>query len=169
MKELITADRSETASYCDSDRQTKELLNLAVLHWENTPLSQQYIQEALKAAPESLEVAIAAYRYFFYKQEYNLALQAAEKIVNRITKLKNLPSDWQQLKPILINNPNDACLRLYVNAYLASGFILTKLKQFNNAYQIFTRVHEIDNLNEFGAKTMLDILNNSHNDEQEYN
>ena len=167
MKELITADRNQTGSYYDSDRQTKELLNLAVLNWENTQLSQKYIQEALKAAPESLEVAIAAYRYFFYKQKYNLALQAAEKIVNRITKLENLPLDWQELKPILIHKQNNAYIRLYVNAYVASGFILTKLKQFNNAYQIFTRVNEIDNLNEFGAKTMLDILKNSEDEEAE--
>jgi len=98
MKELIADDRFENGSYFDTPFEIKQLLDLALLNWENTPKSQQYIQEALKAAPESLNVAIAAYRYFFYKQQFSSALQVAEKIVDRISKLENLPSDWHLLK-----------------------------------------------------------------------
>ncbi|MGF1487126.1 MAG: hypothetical protein ACFBSE_08435 [Prochloraceae cyanobacterium] len=165
MKELIADDRARVESYFDTSEEIKELLDLAILNWENTPESEKYIQAALKAAPESLNVAIAAYRYFFYKQNFTKALQAAEIIVDRISTLQNLPSDWENLKAILISDRDNPHIRLYLNAYTASGFVLTKLKQFDRAYQILSRVNQIDSLNEFGAKTMLDILNNPGDEE----
>ena len=166
MKELIANDRD--FSYFDASQEIKELLNLAILNWENTPKSQSYLERALKKAPDSIEVAIAAYRYFFYKQQFNSALQSAETILNQITNLENLPSDWQLLKPLLTKQKNkDISIRLYLNAAVACGFVLAKLKQFDRAYQILSRVQEVDTLNEFGARTMLDILARNGDDEDD--
>ncbi len=166
MKQSIAENRTKHLSYFDAPEEIKQLLNLAILNWEN-PQSQKYIQQALKLAPDSLDVAIAAYRYFFYKQQFPFALKAAETIVNRITKLENLPSDWKLLKPILLDRKNhNAFIRLYLNAYAGCGFVLAKLKQFDRAYQILSQVNEVDTLNEFGAKTMLDILKNPNDDEE---
>lgn len=167
MRELIIeGDRSSNSAYGDAPESVRELLASAALNWENTAESEKYIQAARDAAPDSLDVSIGAYRYFFYKQQYSCALEVAESIVERVTKIEKLPNNWESLKPILIKRKNnDPAIRLYLNAYLACGFVLAKLQQFERAYQIFKKLKEVDNLNEFGSKIMLDILENSNEDE----
>ncbi|MEH2068297.1 MAG: hypothetical protein V7K47_09040 [Nostoc sp.] len=136
----------------------KNLLILAANNWENTSESEKYIHQALSQTGENTDVLVAAYRFFYYKNNYSLALQTTTKLLDKIKELEELPEEWQQLKPILVNRKEDPQIRLYLNAYAASGLVLAKLGAIEEAKEISARVKEIDAKHDFGAGILLDIL-----------
>lgn len=136
----------------------KELLILAAQTWENTAESEKYMQQAVAKTGEHTDVLVAAYRYFYYKNNYSLALQTTNQLLDKIKLAEKFPDDWEQLQPILVSRKEDPNIRLYLNAYAASGLVLAKLGDFEQAKIISTRVKEIDNKNDFGSGILLDIL-----------
>ncbi|OUL33845.1 hypothetical protein BV372_15235 [Nostoc sp. T09] len=136
----------------------KKLLMLAAQTWENTSESEKYMQQAVAKTGEHTEVLVAAYRYFYYKNNYLLALQTTNQLLDKIKEAEKFPEDWEQLKPILVSRKKDSQIRLYLNAYAASGLVLAKLGEIEQAKIISSRVKEIDGSNDFGAGILLDIL-----------
>jgi hypothetical protein len=145
-------------SWFDVADDVKELLILAAQTWENTEESAKYMQQALAKTGENTDVLVAAYRYFYYKNNYVLALTTAEKITAKIRKEENLPDNWEKLQPILVERHAEPQIRLYLNAYAASGLVLAKLGKIEQAKEITTRMKGIDEKNDFGAGILLDIL-----------
>ena len=145
-------------SWFDVADDVKELLILAAKTWENTEESTKYMQQALAKTADNTDVLVAAYRYFYYKNNYVLALTTAEKITAKIKKAESLPDDWRELKPILVNRREESQIRLYLTAYAASGLVLAKLGKIEQGKEISARIKGIDDKNDFGAGILLDIL-----------
>jgi len=145
-------------SWFDVADDVKELLILAAQTWENTEESTKYMQQALAKTGDNTDVLVAAYRYFYYKNNYVLALTTAEKITAKIKKAESLPDNWQELKPILVKRHEESQIRLYLTAYAASGLVLAKLGNIEKAKEIRIRIKGIDDKNDFGAGILLDIL-----------
>jgi tetratricopeptide (TPR) repeat protein len=139
---------------------TKDLLRSAAQTWENTSESEQYIREAIAECDDNLDVLVAAYRYFFYKHNDAMALQVSQKVVDRIKALEHLPDDWEQLRLILRDRQDNPNIRLYLNAYAASGLVLARLGETEKAKEITERIKEFDEKHEFGASVVFDILTN---------
>jgi tetratricopeptide (TPR) repeat protein len=137
----------------------KQLLILVADNWQDTSKSQYYINQALSQTNNSVDVLVAAYRYFYYKNNYQMALSTASQVINNIKDSENLPDNWEQLQQVLSNRKEDSQIRLYLNAYAASGLVLAKLGDIEQAKTICVRIKEIDVNNEFaGASILFDIL-----------
>ncbi|GAB1541061.1 hypothetical protein NUACC21_37310 [Scytonema sp. NUACC21] len=149
---------AERFSWFQIPEDIKKLLILAAENWENTLESEKYMNQALAKTEECTDVLVAAYRYFFYKNNYTMALQTAVKVIDKIKELEKLPTQWEQLKPILASQKDEPSIRLYLNAYAASGLVLAKLGEIEQAKEISAKVKEIDEKNEFGAGILYDIL-----------
>jgi len=149
---------SNRFSWFDVADDIKELLILAAQSWENTEESTKYMQQALAKTADNTDILVAAYRYFYYKNNYGLALTTAEKITAKIKKAESLPDDWRELKPILVNRREESQIRLYLTAYAASGLVLAKLGKIEQGKEISARIKGIDDKNDFGAGILLDIL-----------
>jgi hypothetical protein len=145
--------------------EVKQLLIAAANTWEDTAQSQDYIQQALTISNHSLDVLVAAYRYFFYKHNDAAALKIAYQVIEQINQQEGLPDDWGARSPILSQRKEEYNIRLYLNAYAASGMILARMGAIEEAKVITARVSEIDDRREFGAATVLHIL--THPDEEE--
>ncbi|TAE59035.1 MAG: hypothetical protein EAZ76_12495 [Nostocales cyanobacterium] len=145
-------------SWFDVSDDVKELLILAAKTWENTEESAKYMQQALAKTGENTDVLVAAYRYFYYKNNYVLALTTAEKIIAKIRETEKFPETWEELQPILIKNQEEPKIRLFLNAYAASGLVLAKLGNIEKAKQISNQIKSIDKKNDFGAGILFDIL-----------
>lgn len=158
---------SKTFSWFQVPEDIKNLLILAAKSWENTAESEKYMQEALAKTEDNLEVLVAAYRYFYYKNNYLLALQMAVKVINKIHQSEKLPDDWQQLKAILVSRKDNPSIRLYLTAYAASGLVLAKLGEIEQAKEISARVKEVDDKKEFGGGLILDILTRPAEEDEE--
>ncbi len=149
----------ERFSWFDVPDDVKNLLLLAAETWENTEVSENYINQALAKTETDTDVLVAAYRFFYYKNNYNLALQTAVKVIDKIVTIERLPSNWSQLKVILLSRKQDPKIRLYLNAYAASGLVLAKLGEIEKAKEICSKIQEVDSSKEFlGANILLDIL-----------
>lgn len=149
---------AESFSWFQVPEDIKNLLILAAANWENTSESENYINQALAKTEDEPDVLVAAYRYFYYKNNYLMALQIAVRVIKKIKQTERLPDDWAQLKPILVNRKEEPKIRLYLNAYAASGLVLAKLGEIEQAKEISIQVKEIDEKNDFGATIILDIL-----------
>jgi tetratricopeptide (TPR) repeat protein len=136
----------------------KKLLILAAQNWENTTESEKYIHQALAKTGDNTEVLVSAYRFFYYKNNYSLALQTAAKVLDKIKEAEKFPNNWEELQPILVKRQEEPQIRLYLNAYAASGLVLAKLGEIEQAKEISNRVKQIDENNDFGAGILLDIL-----------
>jgi tetratricopeptide (TPR) repeat protein len=156
---------SEKFSWFEVPDEIKELLILAAKNWENTSESEKYINQAIAKTEKNTNVLIAAYRFFFYKNNHLMALQTANQVIKIIQNSEQLPNDWQQLKPLLVQRKEEPNIRLYINAYAASGLVLAKLGEIGQAKEISARVKEIDDKNEFGAAILNDILTRPQEEE----
>ncbi|BAY86278.1 hypothetical protein NIES267_57840 [Calothrix parasitica NIES-267] len=145
-------------SWFDVPEDVKQLLVLAAENWENTSESEKYVNQALEKTDNNIDVLISAYRYFYYKQNYHMALETAEKVKDTVKETENLPDNWEQLKPILIQRKEEQNIRLYLNSYAATGLILAILGKEEEAKLICNKVKEIDEKNDFGAGILFDVL-----------
>jgi hypothetical protein len=64
-----------TLSWYGVSPDVKQLLVSATQNWENTTKSEQYMYQALAKNDITLDVLIAAYRYFLYKNNNPMALK----------------------------------------------------------------------------------------------
>jgi hypothetical protein len=156
-----------TLSWYDLPVEVKRLLIAAANSWEDTAQSQDYIQQALAIADDSLDVLVAAYRYFFYKHNDAAALQISTQVLEQIRQLEGLPEQWELLAPILQSRKEEPNIRLYLNAYAASGLVLARMGAIAEAKVITARVSEIDDKREFGAATILHVLTHPNDEEEE--
>jgi hypothetical protein len=156
-----------TLSWYDLSDDVKRLLIAAANTWEDTAQSQAYMQQALAIAGQSLDVLVAAYRYFFYKHNDTAALQIATQVVEQIRQSEGLPEDWERLAPLLNRRKEEPNIRLYLNAYAASGLVLARLGAIDAAKEITARVSAIDDRREFGAATVLHVLTHPDDEEEE--
>ena len=145
----------------------KQLLSLVSTHWENPERADSYMHQALAISAEDPDVLVSAYRYFFYTHNNALALKVATKVLTMVERMESLPEDWSQLKPILNDRRNDPNIRLYINAYAASGLIRARLGEIEAAKVIAAQVSEIENRNEFGGNVVRDILAHPDGDDDE--
>jgi hypothetical protein len=136
----------------------KHLLVQAANHWEDTEVSEGYINQALAEPDATLDVLVTAYRYFFYKNNNAAALRMADQVIDRVKTTAQLPDDWGQLIQSLETRKDEPDIRLYLNAYAASGLMLARLGELEKARHISAMITEIDTRNEFGASTILNIL-----------
>ncbi|MGK7926466.1 MAG: hypothetical protein AB4290_14705 [Spirulina sp.] len=156
----------EKYSWFDVSEEVKRLLILASENWENSKLSEHYMNEALQRAGDNLEVLVGAYRFFFYQHNPAIALNIAEKVMGIVRDKENLPSEWCDLEPILARQKEEENLRLYLNAYAAKGYIMAKLGRVEEAKLITERVKNLDNNRETCATTVYDVLTSPPEEEE---
>lgn len=152
-------------SWYDLSDEVKQLLIAAAQSWDNPAQAQTHMQQALALSNQALDVLVAAYRYFFYRHNDAAALQIANQVMAQVRQIEGLPDDWADLGPILAERKEEANIRLYLNAYTASGLILARLNTVDQAILIASRVNELDDRREFGAATVLHILTHTEEDE----
>lgn len=156
----------ETFSWFKVSEDIKKLLIMASQNWENPLESENYINQALAKTGDNTDVLVAAYRYFYYENNYYMALQTAVKIRDIIKESEKLPDDWEQLKLILLIRKEEPQIRLFLTAYAASALVSAKLGEIDQAKEISTQIKEIDDKNEFGSALLLDILTRPSEEEE---
>jgi tetratricopeptide (TPR) repeat protein len=154
-------------SWLDISDEIKDLLSLAAQHWEDTQKSEFYIDRALEKADGNPDVAIAAYRYFFYKNNYLSAVAIAQQVIESLRQSERLPDNWDQLKPILSQRQTEPQIRLFLSAYSALGLVLARLGKLEEATQIAANLKEIDDRHEFSAGVIFNILTHPEDEDED--
>ena len=153
------------ATWFDASAEIKTLLSEAAACWHDTEQSQRCVERAIALGQDNPDVLIAAYRYFFYKNNGEMALWMAHKAMSYVRQQEHLPEDWDALYPILKVRKDEPVMRLYLHAYAASGLLLAKLGDLTGALAIATHIQSIDEQREFGGDLLHSILTASPEDE----
>ncbi|NJK99469.1 MAG: hypothetical protein HC838_07825 [Spirulinaceae cyanobacterium RM2_2_10] len=143
----------------------KQWLAIASEHWDEPEVGDRYMDRALEQASDCPDVLVSAYRYFFYTHNYPRALQITDTVLATVSASHAMPAVWSERKLFLSQHREEPAIRLYINAYAASGLIRARLGEVDRAKQIAAQVSELENQNEFGGKVIHDILNASDEEE----
>jgi tetratricopeptide (TPR) repeat protein len=157
----------EKISGYEASEEVKLLFALSAECWSDRAQAEEYMNQALEKAGDDPDVWIAAYRLFFYSNNPTMAFQVAEKILNRVRVAENLPQDWATLKPILLERKDEDSIRLFLNAYAASGYLLAKMGELEQAKTVTQRIKEIDRNRESCATTVFEVLTQLPENEEE--
>lgn len=160
-----TTIQRDLYSWYAASEEIKQLLMAAVENWENTPRSQKFILQAIEHPETNIDTLISAYRYFFYKKRNCMARSLAMRVMDSVQQAESLPQEWEELEPILIKRFLDKPIRIYLSAYTALGVMLARWGALKAAIEIASRIHSIDEKDEFGAGALLRILNSHLEDE----
>ncbi len=145
-------------SWFEAPEHVKANLQKAIESWEDTEKSSQYVLKALEENRGNLNVLVSAYRFFFYKQNYPMAIQIALKIMDILRSKRSIPEEKREMLAYLRSNLEDYDIRLFINAYSAYAFMLMSLGSLEKATEILNLLKEIDEKGEFGISTMLGLI-----------
>lgn len=145
-------------SWFEAPEHVKANLQRAVESWEDTEKSSQYVLKALEENRGNLNVLVSAYRFFFYKQSYPMAIQIALKIMDILRSKRSIPEKKREMLAYLRSNLEDYDIRLFINAYSAYAFMLMRLGSLEKATEILSLLKEIDERGEFGISIMLGLM-----------
>jgi len=128
--------------------------------WSSPDQARGLIERALAEYPDEEEAFVAAYRYYFYRNDLPSALGIAEQCLSRIQHELALPPDWRQLEPGTIDFadpglPRHRFLLFALNAY---AYLLARLGRHADADQAFAVVSRLDPADKVGAARLQSVL-----------
>lgn len=115
------------------------------------------IARALEAAPEDVEVRLAAYRFHFYGHDYAAALPQAQAILSLAARRLNIAADWQAVRPEDADfTAHDFAPGLYLQALVGIGYCAVRMGAGDLARAVLTKAAELDPSDRFGGGWLLE-------------
>jgi tetratricopeptide (TPR) repeat protein len=116
--------------------------------------------EALRLAPESLNVLVAAYRYYYYQHRLEDALDIADRALAVTARRLDIPLDWTLLTEAHIAQVGPAAmalLRFHLLSLKARAYLLLRLRRTEESVAILTKLVGLDEKNRLGVQQLLDL------------
>lgn len=114
--------------------------------------------------PEHLSVLVAMYRYFYYQHRYHDALLVSERAMKVAGRLLEFRVDWRDLRLSEVGNGvmvSMGLLRFYLLALKASGYLLMRVGEFQQAAARLDKLAELDTNDQFGSAFLREIAHRS--------
>ena len=162
-----SSSRDRGTSWYAVPAEIKQALARIATCWDRPELGDRDMLRLLADAPRYPEIWVSAYRYFFYSHNTILALEVITQLLEWIRQTESLPDDWDKLYPMLCERRDDPNIRLYINAYAASGLIQARLGNVEQAQQIAKHISPIEHGNEFGGTVIQTILLHSNEEDDD--
>jgi tetratricopeptide (TPR) repeat protein len=131
------------------------LLQQAVAAYDDTELAESLLWQAQQLDPNQLEVYVALYKFYFYKNQIDEAEAVVFQALTQSAELGKFDADWNQLTPsssnwYSIENPQ----RLYLYALKALSFIRLRQSQVPGAENILAKLRELDPTDQVGGSVL---------------
>lgn len=137
-----------------------ELIRTAAANYSGgdaeTPLLQAYA-----LAPQSLNVLVALYRFYYYQNRLQDALRVAGETLEVQRKKLDFPVDWRTLSPGLVaavSAEQRVPLRFYLFTLKAQGFLQMRLYNLDESRDVFEKLVELDPKDRIGAAGLLNLV-----------
>ena len=130
-------------------------LQKAVAAYDEPALAERLLWQAQQTDPNQLEVYVALYKFYFYKNRISEAESVVFKALEQSAELGNFHDDWNQLTPLstdwfCIDNPQ----RLYLYALKALSFIRLRQANVEGAENILDKLQELDPTDQVGGSVL---------------
>ncbi len=122
--------------------------------------AEQPLQEALRLAPTSLNVLVAAYRYYYYQHRLEDALGIAGQALAVTAERLSIPLDWTLLTLAHLSQGGPstmALIRFHLLSLKAEAYLLLRLGRSAEGRAILEKLLELDSHNRLGAKQLLEV------------
>ena len=122
--------------------------------------AEQPLNEALRLAPESLNVLVAVYRFYYYQHRLEDALNIAGLALAVTAHRLGIPGDWNLLTIQQIGEVGTVAMplvRFHLLSLKAWAYLQLRLGRPAEAKAILTKLLELDTHNRLGAKQLLEV------------
>ena len=122
--------------------------------------AEQYLNEALRLAPDSLNVLVAVYRYYYYQHRLEDALNIARLALAVTASRLGIPDDWNLLTIQNIGEAGSSAMplvRFHLLSLKAWAYLQLRLGRPDEAKAILAKLLELDTHNRLGAKQLLEV------------
>ena len=133
-------------------------LQKAVAAYDDSDTAESLLWQAQKLDPDQLEVYVALYKFYFYKNRIEEAEAVVLQALKQSAELGGFDADWNILAPSSTNwysieNPQ----RLYLYALKALSFIRLRQSDVEGAESILTKLRELDPTDQVGGSVLQEL------------
>jgi tetratricopeptide (TPR) repeat protein len=141
-------------------------LQKAVAAYDNSETAESLLWQAQHLDPNQLEVYVALYKFYFYKNRIDEAEGVVFVALKKSAELGNFCADWKQLTTastdwFSIENPQ----RLYLYALKALSFIRLRQSNLEGAESILRKLRELDPTDQVGGSVLQQLASAMRDDD----
>jgi tetratricopeptide (TPR) repeat protein len=130
-------------------------LQKAVAAYDDSETAESLLWQAQRLDPNQLEVYVALYKFYFYKNRIDEAQDVVFQALQQSAQLGRFEADWNQLTPQSTDwysseNPQ----RLYLYALKALSFIRLRQSDVDSADSILAKLRELDPTDQVGGSVL---------------
>lgn len=142
------------------NKELDQLLREAGRSFDQPEIAQRLIEQALREFPGEEDAYVAAYRFYFYRNDLKRAVAIAESCLSGTLAELGLSPDWRALSPdgsdfTDFDRPRHRFLLFALSAY---GYLLARLGRHEEAEGAFAVLIWLDPLDRFGASRLRDVM-----------
>lgn len=121
--------------------------------------AERPLLEALRLAPESLNVLVAVYRFYYYQHRLEDALEIAGQALAITARRLDIPVDWKLLseEQVKVGPASMALLRFHLLSLKAQAYLLLRLGRKQEGKAILEKLLALDSNNRLGARQLLEV------------
>ncbi len=142
----------------DMPSDVNEVLQEAVALYEDTSRAEDTLWHAYNMAPDRLEVYVALYKFYFYKNKIEDAEDVALLALRKSAELGGFPSDWRVLNVDSTQwIPAQVPQRFYLYTLKALAFINLRFGRNSVAEELLDKLAELDPEDQVGHSVIRDL------------
>lgn len=143
--------------------EASDLLSQASLAY-GSGKEEALLLRAFFIVPDNLSVLVALYRCYFYQHRLQDALRVAGRALDIVARRIGFPDDWRQLNENELAHAvyqSMGLVRFYMTTLKAEAYLYLRLGDIAAGRERLQKVAELDSSDHFGAKALLEILEES--------
>ena len=128
--------------------------------WGEPERAEALLLQAMAAAPDSEEVLVALYRFYFYRNDLDKAVALAERCIAHAARELGIDPDWRRgvAGGADFSDFSLPRHRFYLFALNAYGYLLARLGRKEEAEQALSAVARLDPTDRIGSSQLLGMV-----------
>lgn len=116
--------------------------------------SETLLMRSYFLEPEHLTVLVALYRYYYYQHRYEDAVLVSDRALKVAGRMLGFRMEWSQLPLSELGGGvmvSMGLIRFYLLALKASGYLMLRIGDFEEASRRLNKLAELDSTDQFGS------------------
>lgn len=135
-------------------------LHMAGLTYHNEDAAEGHLLEALRQAPDHAAVLIGLYRFYFYKNRLEDALEVAEACLVKAARENGLTGGWRRVHPDDADFGNFGAVlpRFFLFSLKGYAYLNMRLGLLSLGREAAEKILELDPTDKLGASVLIDVM-----------
>lgn len=158
MGELLAFNEGKLFFSSSLPYKVRLLMQDAINHYGETSRAEASIREALAEVPDSLEVLVALYKFYFYKKRLVEAESIVYLTLRKAAEQSGFSADWRILTSADADwNRSEGPQRVFLFTLKALAFIRLRLSDYAECRQILDKIQELDRDDLIGSSVISNL------------